>query len=235
MSYTELDTDQSIFMGGGGGGGGTPALYDGPGYVYNWDEVGTEMNPSIPVTFPQGSDLIPLSYNVGAAYITSQTPYPDACYRWLSTIEQHLELFNDMPARRSMASSDAMIAAQSQTASDLYVGLFEQFDSPNAVFIPAGVGGVDTSAGAFIAEIWFNKALDAYVLEDADLDTALTDAQTHIDEYAECIADFPPYDVSLGYEDGQYEDYFKQFTDCATSIDPSLAPRFVPPGEEEDS
>lgn len=233
IDYTELDNDSMFVSGGGGGGGGTgPTMYDAPGYIYNWEDIGTEFNPHIPVTFPRGSDLIPLSYNIGAAYITSHTPYAEACYRWLSTIAQHPELYNEMPVRRSFATNEALIAIQGQQASDFYVGMFDLIDSPQAVMIPAGMGGGNTSPGAYIADMWFNKAIDAYVLEDADLETALEDAQTQIDEYRACTADIPEFD-QMSADQEAWEAHYKLFTDCAISIDPSLAPRFAPPEEED--
>jgi hypothetical protein len=150
----------------------------------------------------------------------------------LSVLAQHPELFNEMPVRRSFATSSDLIATRGQTTSDFYVTLFDMLDSSESVYVPsAGFGGGDSSTGAYIAEIWFNQAMDAYVLEDRDLETVLSEAQTRIDEYSACIADFPPFDVSLGYEDGQWEEYYKQFTDCAVSIDPALAPRFEPQDE----
>jgi len=178
------------------------------------------------VTFPRGSNTIPLAYNVGAAYITSQTPYADACYRWLSTVAQHPELFSEMPARRSFANSQTLIAAHGKIASDFYVSLFEMLDNPSAVFIPVGLNSGNGSIGASIPNIWFNQALDAYVLEDGTLDILLADTQARIDEYSECIAGIPPFNESLGYDDGQWGEYSKQFTDCAISVDPSLASHF---------
>jgi hypothetical protein len=164
---------------------------------------------------------------VGAGYISAQTPYAEACYRWLSTLAQHVELFNSMPVRRSDAASDTIMAAQGQMASDFYTSMFELIDSPQAVMVPTGLGDTNTSAGAYIAEIWFNQALDAYVLEDRDLATALADAQILIDEYGSCIAGFGPIDPATT-EQEEWEAYYKQFTDCAVSVDPALAPRFEP-------
>lgn len=227
ITYNELGGEQTFF-----GGGSQTALYDSSGGVYSWDDIGTDWNPYVPVTFPRGTDSIPLSFNVGAAFIMSHTPYADACYRWISTIAQRPDLFNEMPARRSHATDPDLVATRGQTAADFYTTLFDMMDSPESVFVPsAAFGSSNSSTGAYIAEIWFNQAMDAYVLEDRDLETALADAQTRIDEYSACIADFPPYDTSLGYEDGQWEAYYKQFTDCAVSVDPALAPRFEPQEE----
>jgi hypothetical protein len=200
-------------------------LYDGPAYPDDWKDLATAENPHMPVTYPRGSDLIPLAYGVGTGYISAQTPYAEACYRWLSTLAQHPELFGAMPARRSQIASDALLASQGSLASDFYVSMFEMMDSPQAVMLPSVFGGTSNSAGAYIAEIWFNQALDAYVLEDRDLETVLAAAQIFIDEYRSCIAGFGPIDPMIT-DQKTWEAYYKQFTDCAVSVDPSLAPRF---------
>jgi ABC-type glycerol-3-phosphate transport system substrate-binding protein len=203
-------------------------LYDGPAYIGDWKEIGTEANPYIPVTYPRGSDLIPLAYGVGAGYISAQTPYAEACYRWLSTLTQHPELFDAMPARRSQADSDTILTAQGQMASDFYMSMFELMDSPQVVLVPSVFGGTSNSDGAYLAEIWFNQALDAYVLEGTDLKTALAEAQGFIDDYNSCISGVEFLDPTTT-DSGAWEAYYKQFTDCAMSVDPSLAPRFETP------
>lgn len=194
-----------------------PTLYEAVGYIYDWDDVGTEERPHLPVTFPQGTEMIPLSYSLGTGYITATTPYADACYRWLSTLAQHPELFNEMPAKRSQVSSDAIIAAHGQRASDFYMGQFALLDDANAVVFPEG-NMMDTSSS--IIQVWFNRALDAYVLDNADLTEALTQAQTYIDEYTSCISDVVP----LVYGDIQSETsraYYRELALCGVSVDPT--------------
>jgi ABC-type glycerol-3-phosphate transport system substrate-binding protein len=223
IDYAELDSEANsaaaIFDDKG------PTLYDGPAYPADWKDLATAENPHMPVTYPRGSDLIPLAYGVGAGYISAQTPYAEACYRWLSTLVQHPELFGAMPARRSQITSEALLAAQGQLASEFYVSMFGMMDSPQAVMLPSVFGGTSSSAGAYIAEIWFNQALDAYVLENADLETTLTAAQGFIDDYSACVVGIEPLDSATA-DQQTWEAYYRQFTDCAVSVDPSLAPRF---------
>jgi ABC-type glycerol-3-phosphate transport system substrate-binding protein len=225
IDYAELDTDARAMIVMGGEPETGPALYDAAGYISSWKDVGTAESPHVPVTYPRGSDQIPVSYGVGAGYISAQTPYAEACYRWLSTLAQHVELFDAMPVRRSDAASDTILAAQGQMASDFYTSMFELIDSPQAVMVPTGLSDTNTSLGSYIAEIWFNQALDAYVLEDRDLATALAAAQIFIDEYGACIAGFGPIDP-MATEQDEWEAYYEQFKDCAVNVDPALAPRF---------
>jgi ABC-type glycerol-3-phosphate transport system substrate-binding protein len=202
-----------------------PSLYEAPAYINNWDDVGTDFNPHLPVTFPQGADIIPLSFDLGAAYVTADTPYADACYRWLSTIAQHPELFTEMPARRSLATSDPVIAAHGQRASDFYVGQFALLDNPKAVIFPS-FSNMRPAAHS-IMQIWFQRALDAYVLENADLAQGLADAQTKIDEYTTCIAGLP----DLGYSVKQSDEltaYYQKIASCAVDIDPTMREEVAP-------
>src|SRR5689334_9815280 len=53
------------------------------------------------IYYPEGSLGTPVAFDVGAGYISAYTSYPDACYRWLSTLAQHPELLLAMPARHS--------------------------------------------------------------------------------------------------------------------------------------
>jgi hypothetical protein len=66
------------------------------------------------------------------------------------------------------------------------------------------------------------------VLENADLETALTAAQGFIDDYSACLVGIEPLDPATS-DQQTWEAYYKQFTDCAVSVDPSLAPRFEMP------
>ena len=80
-------------------------------------------------------------------------------------------------------------------------------------------------------EIWLNQALDAYVLEDKDLEAALAQAQAYIDEYQTCVADILSLDaVNASASDQQA--YNQQFIDCAISVDPLLRERYESPGQE---
>jgi len=218
IDYVRLDPASNDILVSGSDG---LALYDAS--LYTWDLVGTAGSPSLPISFPQGTDLTPVAYSLGAAYISAQTPYPDACYHWLSTIAQHPELFQDMPARQSQAASDAVIAAQGQHAANLYVELFDLLDNPQTAVIPINPGTSGFSQD-MPETIWFNQALDAYVLDDRDLETSLANAQTKIDEYRLCTGNIPALDL-LTSDANKREQYNQRFKDCAVSVDPALRDR----------
>ena len=57
-------------------------------------------NPNRLVGFPTGT-YNGTSYNITAGYISAKAQNPDACYRWLSYLAQHIDVFGAMPARLS--------------------------------------------------------------------------------------------------------------------------------------
>jgi len=168
------------------------------------------------VSYPSGSQYTPLAYTIGTAYISTNTPNPDACYRWLTTISQNPQLFNAMPARASLIEQ----LASSETPETLafYRQFAAQLASPNTLPLQSRQGF--SAPEAFLRDYWLGKAFDRYVLEDADLLTELEDAQTLTLAYQECVASIPPYDPSA-YTDQRA--YFEQFAECGARLDPDLA------------
>ena len=68
-------------------------------------------------------------------------------------------------------------------------------------------------------QYFLNRAFDRYVLDNADLDAELKQAETFATAYQGCIATIPPNTATTPQEQ---HTYFKQFTDCAIKVDPSL-------------
>jgi hypothetical protein len=177
----------------------------------------TSEDPYRITTYPVG-DYSTISYDMGTAYISATTQNADACYRWISTIAQHPELFSSMPARRSIINSADFVASQGADTVAVYNQLDALMSDPNTLnFQSPFAGGTDPSD--FLLEFWLNRAFDHYVLEDADLDTELAEAQTYSSAYLECVANIPPFDEAV--QDRQT--YVQQFIGCATSADPEMA------------
>jgi len=188
-------------------------------------EVGQDNgdNPYRMTTFPRGSQFSAAAYSVGTAYISATTQNAEACYRWISQLAQHPELFSGMPARRSLINDPTYAASQGADV----VATYNQFDQllqdPNTIAFPSAFGGA--SPATFLLQFWLNRAFDNYVLHDADLQTELTNAQTYAQGYQQCIASIPPLDPATQ----DRGDYFGQFVNCATQVDPSMA-SFFPGG-----
>ncbi|MBZ0283338.1 MAG: extracellular solute-binding protein [Anaerolineae bacterium] len=228
IKYTELGN----FSGGGGSFGDT-AIY---GQVlsllsfYNTVPSGEGENPFLMTTYPTGNQFTGAAYDIGTAYISANSPAPEACYRWLSTIAQRPDLFNAMPARRSMLAGAELETAQGE---DL-TGLYQQYDAllsdPNTITLPSTFGGAN-SPGNYIIQLWLYRVFDSYVLKDGDLEVELAQAEQYVTEYQECSASIPPNTLGADATQREQINYFRQFTDCAVSIDASLESLFNFPDE----
>jgi hypothetical protein len=129
-----------------------------------------------------------------------------------------------MPAFQSQIDSPALAAAQGEDIVEFYRQYASTMQAPNSVqFSSSG----SSSISGWIEQIWFNQALDRYVLEDGDLQVDLAEAETMINSFRECTATIPPYTIDYSNLE-EWEAYYKQFTDCATKIDPDLTERFAP-------
>src|SRR5690606_4010720 len=107
IQYQQLATTGGVF---GGGGSDTPIYTDtlSP-FSFNrfqFQQQNTDfVDPYRITSYPTGSQYTPVTYSIGTAYISATSPIPDACYRWISTLGEHPELFMAMPARRSQLNN----------------------------------------------------------------------------------------------------------------------------------
>jgi ABC-type glycerol-3-phosphate transport system substrate-binding protein len=226
MEYQELDTNS--FSGGGGGGGDIP-LYDGQLSIFDWRFSNRQSeDPYRAVTFPRGTDSIPMALDIGTGIISATTQHPEACYRWLSTIAQHPEVLSAMPARRSLLNSEELKVSQGEDI----VALYQEFDrllqEPGVVLFPGQFGFGGSSYMGFYLQIFMNQAFDSYVLEDGDLDAALTLAQQQMDEYKACASSIEELEMAViaDMTEEEAQVYFRQFAQCALDIQPELQERF---------
>ncbi len=176
-------------------------------------------------TFPQGTQYSAVSYDLGAAYISANTPAIEPCYRFISAIANKPDLFTQgMPVRRSQLTSPELITAQGQAAADFYSAMDRLMQQPNTILIPSSFQAATdlNSIGDLLITIWLYRTFDRYVLEDADLQIELEDAQTFASAYQGCAADIPPASA-----EDNIIGYLRQYIDCAVQIDPSLAPLFA--------
>jgi ABC-type glycerol-3-phosphate transport system substrate-binding protein len=158
-------------------------------------------NPNVRMTtYPRGSTYIPVSYDVGAGYINKTSAYPEACYRWLSYLATHPAVVTgSMPALLSTMNQPEVQDALGLETVAAYQTVAEMLADPNAVQISFG--------DPFMAT-WLNRAFDAYVLEDADLLTALQDAQQPTLDYLACAGNLELNRLN-----------FQAIQDCVTAAD----------------
>lgn len=203
-------------MGVGGGGMAVMAISGGP-------VEDKEPQPRDPLaTFPQGSTYTAMAYDVSAAYISANTPHPEACYRLISELARNTDLITGMPARRSIINSPEIASVQGPETVAFYQAMDALMQQPNTVIIPSGVGFDPSALGNTLLVFWLNRAFDRYVKEDADLAAELADAEMFTKDYQACIAAIAPYDPTST----DFRGYFQQFLDCAVQVDPSVEEAF---------
>ncbi len=216
----------------GGGGYGGPGLIPITGETLSlgsWrlqyrEQMSPDRTPAQLALYPYGSQFTPASYDIGAAYISAHTLYPEACYRWIRLIAQRPQLFLGMPALRPQIELPELAAAQGDDIVQFYRQYADMLEDPNLIILRYG----GSSTGNWIEQVWFNRVLDSYVLEDGDLETGLADAETNITAFRGCTANIPPYDPAAYVTQEEQSAYYDQFIDCAVQIDPSLEALFRP-------
>ncbi len=170
-----------------------------------------------PTTYPKGSKYTGITYSISAAYISAKSQNPEACYRWISALSRHPDLFSAMPARRSLINDPALAGAQGPDTTALYNQIDTLLKDPNTLTFPSGFGG-NTGITGFLYQHWLYEAFDTYVLNNGDLDAALKDAEGYSKGFQQCIANIAPFDPATQNQ----RDYNQQFLTCATTADPRL-------------
>jgi ABC-type glycerol-3-phosphate transport system substrate-binding protein len=171
--------------------------------------------------YPLGNQYNGISYDIGTGYISTNAANPDACYRWLNHISTRPDLFGSMPARRSIINSPDTLSAQGEDVVAIYTQIDELLQNPNTVAFPSALGSAG-AIGDLLVQLWLFRAFDSYVLHDGDLVVGLEDAQTFSLAYQGCIASIPPSTLGANATQLDQLNYFRQFTQCAISVDPSL-------------
>jgi ABC-type glycerol-3-phosphate transport system substrate-binding protein len=182
------------------------------------DEEVDPNNPQVPVAFPTGTQFSAVNFDLGGMYISSNTDFADACYRFISFASGNTSLLSAMPARRSVLGQPDLSTLQNPETVQLYNDIAIIMDNPNTISIPAGFDSGIESTGDQLLILWLIRAFDMYVLEDGDLQAELEEAQQFSDNYRGCAAEIPTFDPAID----QAFDYVGKFFDCAKQIDPSM-------------
>jgi len=177
-------------------------------------------NPYKAVTFPTGTKYNAVSYNLNTAYISAKAKNPDACYRWISAIMQHPELFTAMPTRRSQIDSPAVKAVQGPDMIATYKKMGDLLDDSQTIVFPSLFQGGTAPVG-FLVEHWLYEAFDNYVQKGTDLDMGLKQAQDYAKAFLTCMASLPA-DESTPSPDQTSGAFNTGYTDCAVKVDPRL-------------
>ncbi len=174
----------------------------------------------IQTTYPQGSQYGAVSYQITTGYISATAQNPEAAYRFLSTVARNPQLFSGMPARQSLVSDPEVIAAQGQDMTAIYQQLDALLRAPNTIIFPTFTAGRGGGPLSFMQTYWLQRAFDNTIVNDADLDTHLADAQQITTAYMECAANIV---VDTSATTGDPGARFEEIAQCATSVDPTFS------------
>jgi ABC-type glycerol-3-phosphate transport system substrate-binding protein len=170
------------------------------------------------VLFPQGLEYSAIDYDLGAAYITPDTIFMNACYEFIKFVSERPDVYEGVPARTSVLSSDIVQQLESAETIAFYHSVHERLRQPNVIEFPYG-GTYDSVvyAEGFVS-IWLLRAMTRYLFEAADLEAELLEAEDFTLAYLGCIAPLPPYDPTTQ----EAEAYVELYRECFRAIDPSI-------------
>ena len=190
------------------------------GMALNGDVFSTVSPGSSYVNYPQGTGYQVMSLgSIGGGYVRSGTQHIEACYRWITQIAAHPELLPAiMPARFTAINNPATMAVHGETAVAVYRQYAALAADPDTINIPGQFMG---SYDLYFVHKFLNRAMDAYVLEDTDLEQALIDAQTKADEFSVCYAAVASPEVDANEE--EILAYNKIINNCVAQVDSEMA------------
>lgn len=137
------------------------------------------------VDFPVGDRYTPIVMgDVAALHISSSTAYPEACYRFITMLADHPELFSGMPARYSQVDNPAL----SPDLVGLYQLTLDKLSDPNVIVFNSGILGGAVDLNQYVLMYILGDAFDGYVMEDGDLESLLVQAQSQAETYLTCVA-----------------------------------------------
>ncbi len=167
------------------------------------------------IGFPEHDHLVPLSYDVGAGYVSFQTPYPESCFRFIQHLETLPELMMALPAKvTSINALEGIVPTQILT---FYKHYAEALRSRKAVYFPTSLQLFDHRLEILIENDWLNQAFDAYVLDAASLEAGINEAQDNILAFRACYQE----------ETDRAETNHKEIAfNCGVGIDPTLETKF---------
>jgi ABC-type glycerol-3-phosphate transport system substrate-binding protein len=215
IEYQELDSDSAggIFSGLGTGPILT-ATMDDYGFTIPLNVLGDIGDYQLTV-YPAGTDYTPVAFRIQAGYISATTPHTESCYRLLKALSERPDLFNGLPVRQIESVPMLTMDEGDQDVSALYNALAAMLNQPNIVLI-----GQDTRFMSYQETIWLRQAFDAYVLEEADLETVLEDTQHKITEYRACTASLPEFQSGLNTTAQDFIEAQRPYLECAAQVDP---------------
>jgi multiple sugar transport system substrate-binding protein len=139
-----------------------------------------ELNTGV-VPLPVGADGAAAGGSTTGYFISAQTEARQACWQWITFLTGRPDLTQGLPARRSVAESDAYrqrVGAERAAAYQASVIGTEQASGFDIFSGQSWLGG---------GVIWLGRAYDQVVNDEASPEEALNAAQRLADDYRACI------------------------------------------------
>jgi multiple sugar transport system substrate-binding protein len=144
---------------------------------------------------------------VSGYFISAQTEQRQACWQWITYLSDHPAAIQGLPARRSVAESDAYREQVGAERADAYLASVGDAERPSAFQLyteEEWLGG---------ALFWYSQAFGQVLEGKASVEDALDAAQDLADDYRACVV--------AGGDYGQ-----EAWEACAKEVDPTL-PAFL--------
>jgi hypothetical protein len=170
------------------------------------------------VLFPQGLQYSAIDYDLGAAYITAETTAIEPCFEFIKYASERPDIYEGIPARPSVLDSDLIHRLESDETITFYRSVHDLLRQSNTIEFPyAGTQDSVVYADGFVS-VWLLRVMSRYLLEDANLEEELREAEEFTLAYLECVATIPPFDPTSQTT----EDYVNLYRNCFIAIDPTI-------------
>ncbi len=168
-------------------GAGRAAMWSG-----SFDRYG-DLNIGV-LPFPAGSDAAPAPIlNTNGFFISAKATAPQACWEWIKFLTTQTSIVQGLPARRSIATSEAYRQRVGAERADVYIASIESSQTPS-VFLRL-IGQNWLSPYVF----WLEEAYQQIVEHGLPAEAALTQAQEKADAYRACVVANQVLDDPQGY------------------------------------
>ncbi len=176
---------------------------------------GVRKDPNVgAVPLPARSDAAGAGSYLGASgyFISAETEGREACWQWITYLNNQPGAVLGLPARRSLAESDAFREQVGADRADAYLAAIGDAEQPSAF------QAFNQEPWLGTAMFWLGQAFGQIVEGEASVEDALDGAQKLAEDYRACL---------IGKDDFSEE----SAEACAKEIDPTL-PDFLFPNSE---
>ena len=133
------------------------------------------------VPMPQGPGRVG-NFRLNAHFISAQTEHPQACWEWLKFLSEQVAIVQGVPARRSLAESEAYRWQVGEELAAVYLASLEQTErlfTSAQHFYPRGKSYIGRRLWSILEAIEEG--------EDVDVELMLDEAQHKVEQFIQCL------------------------------------------------